>query len=292
MLMAAILDRTISALRESLAESHARSRELQREMAERERAQTQLIHAQKMEAAGRLASGIAHDFNNVLGVILGFANERNRLDDPDPDARRDALALAQALEGVDEAARRGAAINRKLLSFSRQEPARAETFDAGDAMRELEPMLRRLLGSSVRLHVVANESPMPIRIDRSQFELMLFNIAANARDAMPGGGDFDIRVSPAEMSGVEIVLRDNGQGMTETVRELAFEPFFTTKPQCSGTGLGLSVAYSLVRSADGRIEIESAPGAGTTLHIHLPAPRAGQAEHDARLDAQLEAIGA
>lgn len=274
MLMAAILDRTISALRESLDESDAHARELQREMAERERTQSQLIHAQKMEATGRLASGIAHDFNNVLGVILGFSKERNRLDDPDPDPRRDSQAMAQALEGIEDAARRGATINRKLLSFSRHEPTRAETFDAAEAMRELEPMLRRLLPNDVRLTLTLEEAPMPIRIDRSQFELMLFNIAANARDAMPDGGRLDIGVTPAASpdAGVQIVLADNGHGMSETVRRHAFEPFFTTKPQGSGTGLGLAVSYSLVRNADGDIEIDSAPGLGTTLRIVLPVP--------------------
>jgi signal transduction histidine kinase len=273
-LITIILDRSIKALRESLAESNARGRELQREMAERERTQTQLVHAQKMEATGRLASGIAHDFNNVLGVILGFSGERHRLDDPDPDPRRDAISMAQALEGVEEAARRGAAINRKLLSFSRHEVARAETFDAADAMRELQPMLHRMLGSNVRLNLTLAEAPLPIRIDRSQFELMLLNLAANARDAMPDGGDFYIRVGPAPLpvAGVEITLTDTGHGMSETVREHAFEPFFTTKPYGSGTGLGLAVAYNLIRNARGEIDVDSEPGRGATFRVLLPPP--------------------
>jgi signal transduction histidine kinase len=269
-----ILDRSIKALRESLAESNARGRELQREMTERERAQSHLIHAQKMEATGRLASGIAHDFNNVLGVILGYSTERHRLDDPDPDPRRDARAMAEALEGVEVAARRGAAISRKLLSFSRHDATRAETFDAAHAMSELQPMLHRLLGNHVRLQLILAEIPLPIRFDRSQFELVLLSIAANARDAMPDGGDFEIRVGPATTpaTGVEIVLTDSGHGMSEAVRQHVFEPFFTTKPSSSGTGLGLAVAYNLIRNAGGEIDVDSAPGRGTTLRVHLPEP--------------------
>lgn len=280
-LMTAILDRTISALRESLDESIARSAELQHEMAERERTQTQLVHAQKMEAAGRLASGIAHDFNNILGVVLGLANERHRLDDPDLDPRRDTQAMAQALEGVEDAARRGVAINRKLLSFSRHEASCPETFDAIAAMRELVPMLRWMVGDGVRLHLELDEAPLPIHIDRSQFELMLFNIAANARDAMPEGGDFTVRVAPAR-PGVQITLTDNGAGMTDAVRQRAMEPFFTTKPQGSGTGLGLAVAYSLMRNASGEIDIVSTVGKGTTLRLVLPpAPQAAKAQEHA-----------
>jgi len=271
-LMAAILDRTISALRESLDASLAHSRELQREMAERERTQAQLVHAQKMEAAGRLASGVAHDFNNVLGVILGLTTQRHRLDDPASDARQDAMAMAFALEGVEDAARRGTAINRKLLSFSRHEPIHAQTFDVVEAMRDIAPMLRWLMGDRVRLRLSLAEDVLPIHIDRGQFELMLLNVAANSRDAMPDGGEFEVRVSrvASPEPGVGIELSDNGQGMGDAVRQRAFEPFFTTKPQGSGTGLGLSVAYNLVRHANGEIEIESAPGRGTTLRVRLP----------------------
>ena len=131
-----VLDRSLTALRESLNESEARGGQLQREMAERERAQAQLVHSQKMEATGRLASGVAHDFNNILSVVLGFTAERHRLDDPDADPRRDARAMAEALEGIEPSAQRGIALIRKLLCFGRPDPANAEIFDAeGDVAR-------------------------------------------------------------------------------------------------------------------------------------------------------------
>lgn len=271
-LITIILDRTINALRDSLSVSNARGRELQREMAERERAQTQLIHAQKMEASGRLASGIAHDFNNILGVILGFSTERHRLDDPAPDPRHDASALAEALEGVEVAARRGAAISRKLLSFSRSDVTHAVIFDAGQAMSELRPMLHQLLGSDVRLRLTLDEAPLPVLFDQSQFELMLLSIAANARDAMPEGGDLEVRVGHSTGPGasVEITLADSGHGMSAAVQRHIFEPFFTTKPAGSGTGLGLAVAYGLVVAGGGEIDVESAPGQGTTFRVRLP----------------------
>lgn len=268
LIITAILDRAVTALRESLDESNARGRELQLEMARRERAQTQLIHAQKMEASGRLASGIAHDFNNILGLIQGFAAQRDAaLDLSDPRER--SAALAAALEGVEEAAERGCAVTRKLLIFSRNDVLRIETFDAARALRDLQPMLRQLLPAAVRLELPAVAAALPVRLDRSEFELMVLNIAANARDAMPDGGRFAIAAT-AQGSEIEIRLADNGLGMDEHVRERVFEPFFSTKLAAHGTGLGLSVVHDLVKALGGDIRVDSAPGAGTAFTIRLP----------------------
>ncbi|HBK46378.1 MAG TPA: hypothetical protein DDZ67_08070 [Xanthomonadaceae bacterium] len=271
LLITLVLDRTITALRQSLAESQRRGEELQREMAERARMQEQLVHAQKMEATGRLAGGVAHDFNNLLSVVLGFAGERHRLDDPHPDPRVDSRALADALEGIEDAAERGVTLLRKLLAFGRPDPEAPEVFDVGTALQELQPMLRRLFPSGVALEVAAPETPLPVFIDRGQLELALLNIASNARDAMPGGGTFRIAAwRDADAPSLLIELADSGHGMDEQTQRQVFEPFFTTKPAASGTGLGLAVTHSLLRAAGGDICVRSAPGRGAAFVIRLP----------------------
>jgi signal transduction histidine kinase len=273
LLITAVLDRTVTALRESLAESESRGRDLQREMAERERAQAQLIHAQKLEATGRLASGIAHDFGNILDVILGFARQRHDAGDL-PDARQSRDALSESLEGVETAARRGTVMTRKLLGFSRADLLKPQTFDLRDVATDLQPMLRQLFPPSVRLALEAGDTPSPVHIDRSELEMMLLNVAANARDAMPHGGRFEVRVFDADgMAGIR--LADSGHGMDTQVQRRIFEPFFSTKDASVGTGLGLSVIQDLVRAAGGDIRVDSAPGHGTTFVIRLP--RAGNA---------------
>jgi signal transduction histidine kinase len=259
-----IIDRCAAALRESLVESNERGRQLQSEMAERERAQGQLVHAQKMEAVGRVASGVAHDFDNVLGVILGYASRRERLADSGP------VALLDALEGVELAARRASAISRKLLTFSRNDVTTPETFDAAVATTELAPMLRQLFGPEVRVEVRAPDGQrLPVRMDRGQFELVVLNIAANARDAMPDGGQFDIELSMAARH-VVLALRDDGMGMAQDICDRVFEPFFTTKPRGCGTGLGLGVVRDLVEGAGGDVTVASDVGQGTVFHLRLP----------------------
>lgn len=274
-----VIDRCLAALRESLDESISQGRalgqanaRLRHEMGERERAQEQLIHAQKMEAVGRLAGGIAHDFNHVLSVVLGYAGQRQRL------AEAGNGALLRAMEGIETAARRGAAICRKLLGFSRQDVAHPDVFDVGQALRELEPMLRQLFDASpVGIGLDLADECMPIRFDRGQFDLMVLNIAANARDAMPAGGCFDMRVEALPDGAVELILSDDGYGMTAQVRRRIFEPFYTTKPAESGTGLGLAIVHELVVQAGGNIIVESAPERGSTFRIRLPVAIAGEA---------------
>jgi signal transduction histidine kinase len=264
-----VLDRCIAALRESLDDSVRRSAELaisnarlRFEMGERERAQEHLVHAQKMEAVGRLAGGISHDFNHVLNVIVGYAGQRHR-----SDANAD--LLHRALEGVEAAATRGTVICRKLLGFSRREPAHPETLDATEAVRGLLPMLDPLLGPSIRLEVHIDEGPVPLRIDRAQLELALLNIAANARDAMDERGLLRIGVH-REGPHVEIEVADNGHGMDPATRRRIFEPFFTTKPNDEGTGLGLSMARDIVTAAGGSISAESERGVGSRFLLRLP----------------------
>lgn len=268
--VAVLLDRTVAALRETLYESNVRGRELEqanmqleREMTERECAQGRLVHAQKMEAVGRVASGVAHDFDNVLNVVLGYATRRERLAD------QGSRALVQALEGVELAARRALAISRKLLNFSRQEVLRPEIFDATQAVRELQPMLCQLFDDDVRVRVQIGEENLRIRLDRGQFELMMLNIAANARDAMPQGGIFRVAAQCVD-DALQLTLSDTGSGMPASVQRHMFEPFYTTKPAGSGTGLGLAVVREMIEAAAGEISVQSAPGQGTTFRIRIP----------------------
>jgi signal transduction histidine kinase len=268
--VAVILDLSVTSLRKGLAESDAHRQKSQQETAARERTQEQLLHAQKMDAVGRLTSGIAHDLNNVLEIILGFTVERDRIDDPSARHGEDALALADALDGIELAARRGTNICRKLLDFGRSDKTRPENFDASAALYDLKPLLRQSFSPSILLKIEAPATPLMINFDRSQFELILFNLATNARDAMPKGGQCIISVAQDGPTDLVLVIEDTGVGMPEDVKRHIFEPFFTTKPSGSGTGLGLALVYGLIDRAGGGIEVNSKAGGGTIFRIRLP----------------------
>lgn len=268
LMIAVVMDRSSAALRENLREANERgtalavaNRLLQEEMRERERAQEQLIHAQKMEATGRLASGIAHDFGNLLGLIQGYVDQGKRSSSLDE--------AQQSLTGVESAARRAAAVNGKLLSFSRQDDTRLEVFDAALALTQMQPMLRQLFGTPVELAFPDAVPPQNIRFDRAQFELLVLNIAANAQHVMPEGGLFAMHAPCAE-GPVVLLFRDTGPGIAPEVQTRIFESFFTTKPAGQGTGLGLAVVKDLVEAAGGRISVESSVDAGTTLRLEFP----------------------
>lgn len=290
LIIAVLLDRGVTALQESLAEARARgeslivaNRRLQEETREREELQDRLVHAQKVEAVGRMASGIAHDFNNILGVILGYAQWRTR--HPGVDA------LKRALAGIEAAATRGAAVSRTLLGFSRRDIAQSETFDARVALLALGPMLRQLFGKDVLVNIEVGDEPLPIHMDRGRFDLSVLNIASNARDAMGQHGHFELVARRAHgahgKDAMEIVLSDDGCGMAPEVLDRIFEPFYTTKPRGHGTGLGLSVVRDVVQLAGGGMEVQSAVAQGTTVRIHLPVvdavdERDGFADHARR----------
>lgn len=273
LVVAVVFDRAVAGLHASLADVKQRHRELEQarlslktEKEEREQAMDQLIHVQKVKAVGQLAGGVAHDFNNVLGVILGYAQWRGQRTEP--------AQLSEALAGVEDAARRGAAISRKLLNFSRQDIAHPEVFDIGEALGALESMLRQLFDPRVRIEMDLPSTSLPVRADRSQLELAILNVATNARDAMPDGGCFRLMVDVVEESRgqpwVEIQLSDTGEGMDESVRCRIFEPFFTTKAQSSGTGLGLAVVAKVFGEAGGEVRVDSTPGHGSRFRLRLP----------------------
>lgn len=270
LLIAVVVDRSVAALRGSLADATRRGRDLaqanrrlEAEIAAREQAQEQLIHAQKVEAVGRMCSGVAHDFNHLMTVMLGYIQRGKQAGD--------AAEMAEVLSGLESAAQRATAITRKLLHFSRQEVTRVEVFDAGEALRDMQPMLRQTLGAGITLDLRLPGDDCPIAFDRAQFGLAVLNMAANAAHAMPGGGRFRValRALPA-LDEVEIVLDDDGHGMSRDVQARAFEPFFTTKPSGQGTGLGLSIVRNLVESAGGSVEVDSNPGVGTRFVVRLP----------------------
>ncbi|MEO8809716.1 MAG: ATP-binding protein [Rhodanobacter sp.] len=270
LVVAIVLDRTIGALRETLAVSNARGLQLERsnrrlaqEMIERERTAEHLVHAQKMEAVGRVASGVAHDFDNILGVILGYTARRERLADGG------VAPLVGAMEGIQTAAERATLISRQLLGFSRHDRRHAVAMDLLDVLQEVTPMLRQLFAAQTRVSVSLPDQPAWIEMDRGQLELILLSIASNARDAMPDGGQFSVRAT-VRGDDVVIELSDSGNGVAATDAAHIFEPFFTTKPIGSGTGLGLSVARDVLIQAGGEISVRSKTSEGATFVLRIP----------------------
>lgn len=278
-----VLDRCVYAMRASLDEARRTSaalsgmnQTLQTEMLARAQAQDALVHAQKMDVVGRLSSGIAHDFNHILAIISGYA--QNVLADVEP-AHHD-----EFMEGIIAATRRGSAISRKLLSFARQDAQHEQVFDAGEAVAGLQSMLGQLFGTRIQISIERRRSILPVSMDLGQFELVLLNLAANARDAISGQGMFSITVDVDEVSdAVHLRIRDDGEGMSESVRQRVFEPFFTTKGAEQGTGLGLAVVRDVVERAGGQISVVSAKDSGTAFDIRLP--RAAELAQKATLPA-------
>lgn len=263
LLMAIIIDSAVHTLRRSLDEAVAKSRRLEQEMAERERTQEQLMHAQKMEVVGQVASGVAHDFDNVLSVILGYTARRERLADAGTEK------LMEAMEGIRIAAERASMVSRNLLRFARFEPEQVEVVDVCEVMRGVQPMLRQLFGARVRMACRVSDVPVPIAIDPGQLELVFLSMATNARDAMPSGGVFTMNVYREDRV-VVMELSDTGKGIDPEFVERIFEPFFTTKPSGSGTGLGLSVVQDVVEHAGGTITAHSRKGSGSVFVMRFP----------------------
>ncbi len=223
------------------------------------RGEQQRLQAQKMEAVGLFASGVAHDFNNLLTVILG---NLRRVATPDP-------AIARRIDHATQAAEKGAALVAQLMAFARDKPLSLEPVDVADTVIGLKPLLETTVGSAVGLKVAATEGVPAARTSKAMLEIALINLASNARDAMPQGGEVTIAVSQVEGM-VELVVSDTGHGMSSDVAARALEPFFTSKAAGKGTGLGLAQVHRLVLDSHGAISIESAPGAGTTVRIRLP----------------------
>jgi PAS domain S-box-containing protein len=247
-----------------------------------------LRRAERMEAVGRLAGGIAHDFNNLLTVIHGYADL----------VRTSVAARGDETVEVDElieAADRATSLTRQLLTFGRREVLQPQVLDPAMVVADLTPMLKRLLGDQISLVVTGPAVPVRVRIDRSQLEQVVLNLAINARDAMPDGGRLAVAVERVETIPrgataptvtARISVLDSGAGMDDEVRSQIFEPFFTTKSAGGGTGLGLSTVLGIVTQAGGQIDCDSAPGRGTTFRIELPAVDGPESPADAGDEAE------
>ena len=243
-------------------------RERERGRKDLEQTRTMLAQAQKMETLGQLAGGIAHDFNNMLAVIRGGTQMlRRRLNDKDPE-------IVRIVGHIDQGTDRAAGLTERLLAFSRRRPVVPEMIDANAIIAGLADILRYTLGGGIEVQTALPPDLWPIFVDRNQLENAILNLAVNARDAMPDGGRLTIETKNISVDGkklVAIFVRDSGRGMTPEVLQRALEPFFTTKGEGRGTGLGLAQVQALARQSDGAVEIDSAPGAGTTVTLRFPA---------------------
>ena len=247
------------------------------DISERRRLLEQLVQSQKMEAVGRLAGGIAHDFNNLLTVIAGYCEML-------ADRLGDSSRARAEIQEVRDAVALAADLTRQLLAFSRQQVLQLRKVDVNSVLRNIHPMLRRLIGETVELVLSLADGRATVRADPTQLEQVIMNLVVNARDAMPAGGrltlvtrcrqagaaadtePLDVLPGPAVV--MEVI--DTGDGMTEEVLRHLFEPFFTTKPPGRGTGLGLSTVYGIVRQSGGTISASSSPGRGSRFTVALP----------------------
>ena len=247
------------------------------DITERKRLEDQLRHSQKMEAVGLLAGGMAHDFNNLLMLIQAH-NERLRVGlAPGAPAHKES-------RGIEHAVTRAASLTGRLLAFSRKQVLQPKVMDLNEVLSEVAKMLERLIEKNIALRVKPAPQLWPVKADPGQVEQLIMNLAVNARDAMPQGGQLLIETRNAEIGGahprlrdgvrpgryVTLVVSDDGVGMDSETQAHMFEPFFTTKEPGKGTGLGLAIVYGVVKQLGGWTHVDSNPGKGTTFEIYLP----------------------
>lgn len=268
--LASTLEERVKERTAQLTETNAR---LHAEMAERERTEAALRQAQKMEAIGQLTGGIAHDFNNLLTAVTGNLELlKSRLKE-----ERSLRYITNAMHAVQ----RGTKLINQLLAFSRKQQLKLQTVDVNALIKNIEELIAQTIGAGIQIKHCRQPDLWPATADATQLELMILNLAINARDAMSAGGILTIETLNLDEppNGVEelpqgpyvcIAVRDTGIGMSAEVLARAFDPFFTTKPPGRGTGLGLSQVYGFARQSGGAVRIESEPGVGTVVRIFLP----------------------
>lgn len=274
------LEQRVAERTRDLAAANAKLKE---EIEQRKKAEAALVQAQKMEAIGHLTGGIAHDFNNLLTAVIGNLDRiRARADDP---------KLQKLADNAFTAAERGSKLTAQLLAFSRTQKLNIQPVDLPALLNGMSDLLQQSLGPSIDVQVKLDANLPPVLADPNQLELAILNLSINSRDAMlAGAGRIDIVVSradrmaenarldgPAPGDYVNIVVIDNGAGMSPEVLALAFDPFFTTKPPGKGTGLGLSQVYGIAQQSGGEVRIASEPGKGTTVTMRLPVSERGVA---------------
>lgn len=249
-----------------------------RDITEQKQLEEQLRQSQKLEAVGQLTGGIAHDFNNLLTLIIGYTEMLVDQLDQHPSMRQQAEKALQAAE-------RGADLTHRLLSFSRRQSLAPKEVRVDDLIADMESLWQRSIGEMIRINLALDSAAWSIEIDRTQLEAALLNLCLNARDAMEGGGEIEIRTQAGPASALDftngldlppgdylgIVVSDTGRGMTEHERQHAFEPFFTTKEVGKGSGLGLSMVFGFVKQSGGHIAIHSTPGKGTQIALFFPS---------------------
>jgi signal transduction histidine kinase len=252
---------------------------VRREVAARELAQAQAAHAERMTALGELAGGVAHDINNILQIVSGSVARMERRPEDRDEVARQATRIQQAVD-------RGGAISRRLLAFARRDSLRSEPIDVPVLLAEVGELLADAIGPSIRIHVHARDVAGSLLADRRQLETVLLNLAVNARDAMPDGGQLTVSAasrvlerdcdSPPLTAGRYICLAvaDTGAGIDPADLSRVVEPFFTTKPRGKGTGLGLSMAKGFAEQSGGALSVESEPGRGTTVTLWIPQAEA------------------
>ena len=275
---------------------------ISRDITERRNIETQLRRAQKMEAVGQLAGGIAHDFNNQLTVVRGYCD----LLLADPELDEDVRSSLSEIRSAAERARR---LTSHLLALGRRQALHPKVVNLNDVVQRMAAPLARMIGENIRLSIATEPRLGSVLTDPDQAEQALMNLAVNARDAMPDGGELTIKTVNVELDAdfvatrpglsigpyVALAVRDTGIGMEEATKEHIFEPFFTAKPAGQGTGLGLPMVYGFVKQSDGRIDVSSKQGRGTTVVIYLPRVEAApdalpEVEADQPLRAGTETI--
>jgi PAS domain S-box-containing protein len=247
------------------------------ELAQRLEAESAVRQLQKMDAIGRLAGGIAHDFNNMMAVVISSLNLMER------QLAKGGTDLSRYIEAAVDGATRASSLTRRLLAFSRQQPLAPELIDVNPMVASMMDLLARTLGEQIHLETDLSPNVLQIKVDVSELENALLNLAVNARDAMPNGGRLTIKTTPATINEpvaqhfgiapgeyVIITVSDTGSGMEPDIVEKVFDPFFTTKGVGKGTGLGLSQVFGFVRQSGGHVKISSRPGLGAAVSIYMP----------------------